>query len=81
MLKFIGTLKAGATIPADNLFISDSKFYYSKGTTLAGSMGVTSDEIGWGGDGSGVTSGAPELSGMPESPLDITPEKLLGFPF
>ncbi len=31
--KFIGTLKAGATIPADNLFISDSKFYYSKGTT------------------------------------------------
>jgi len=30
---FTGTLKAGAVIPADNLFISDSKFYYSKGTT------------------------------------------------
>lgn len=53
-------------------------------TLLAGSMGVTSDEIGWGGDGSGVTPGAPELPGMPtlpDSPLDITPEKLLGFPF
>ena len=50
-------------------------------TLLAGSVGVTADGIGWGGDGSGVTPGAPELPGMPESPLDITPEKLLGFPF
>ena len=32
--RFIGTLKAGATIPADNLFLSDNKFYYSTGTTV-----------------------------------------------
>lgn len=30
---FYGTLKAGTTIPEDNLFISGNKFYYSKGTT------------------------------------------------
>ena len=43
---------------------------------LAGS--VTSDNgIGWGGDGTGVEPGAPELPGMPS----ITPEGLLGFPF
>jgi len=50
---------------------------------LAGSVsgGGVAGDIGWGGDGSGVTPGAPELPGMPESPLDITPEKLLGFPF
>jgi len=31
--RFIGTLKAGADIPADNLYLSDNKFYYSTGTT------------------------------------------------
>lgn len=31
--RFIGTLKAGTTIPADNLYLSDNKFYYSTGTT------------------------------------------------
>lgn len=31
---FWGTLKAGNIIPADNLFISDNKFYYSKGSTV-----------------------------------------------
>ena len=31
--KFIGVLHSGETIPADNLFISDNKFWYSKGTT------------------------------------------------
>jgi len=31
--QFIGTLKAGTTIPADYLFLKDNKFYYSTGTT------------------------------------------------
>lgn len=31
--KFIGTLKAGTVLDADNLFISNNKFYYSTGTT------------------------------------------------
>lgn len=31
--RFIGTLKAGTTIPADYLFLKDNKFYYSTGTT------------------------------------------------
>lgn len=38
--KFIGTLKAGTVIPADNLFLSDNKFYYSDGTnTIKGFRG------------------------------------------
>lgn len=46
---------------------------------LAGS--VTSDNgIGWGGDGTGVEPGAPELPGT-GLPGSITPEGLLGFPF
>lgn len=31
---FWGTLKAGIIVPADNLFISDNKFYYSTGSTV-----------------------------------------------
>lgn len=31
--KYIGTLKAGTSIPADNLFLSGNRFYYSTGTT------------------------------------------------
>lgn len=31
--QFIGTLKAGTTIPSNNLFLKDNKFYYSTGTT------------------------------------------------
>jgi hypothetical protein len=31
--RFIGTLHAGETIPADNLFVKDNKFYYSTGIT------------------------------------------------
>lgn len=31
--KFKGTLKSGTIIPADNLFLSNNKFYYSKGST------------------------------------------------
>ena len=38
--KFIGTLKAGTIIPADNLFISDNQFWYSDGTnTIKGFRG------------------------------------------
>lgn len=48
---------------------------------LTGSPTVTgggiADDIGFGGDGTGVEPGAPELPGMPS----ITPEGLLGFPF
>jgi hypothetical protein len=47
---------------------------------LAGSPTVTGGgdaDLGWGGDGTGVEPGAPELPGMPS----ITPEGLLGFPF
>ena len=37
--KFIGTLKAG-TVPADNLFLSNNKFYYSDGSnTILGFRG------------------------------------------
>lgn len=48
---------------------------------LTGSPTVTgggiADDIGFGGDGTGVEPGAPALPGMPS----ITPEGLLGFPF
>lgn len=38
--KFIGTLKAGTVLDADNLFISNNKFYYSSGsTTIKGFRG------------------------------------------
>lgn len=38
--KFQGTLKAGTVIPADNLFLSENKFYYSDGTnTIKGFRG------------------------------------------
>lgn len=38
--SFYGTLKAGTIIPADNLFISGNKFYYSIGsTTIKGFRG------------------------------------------
>lgn len=42
-----------------------------------GGGGAASD-IEWGGSDTGVTPDAPE---MPDAPFDITPEKLLGFPF
>ncbi len=38
--KFVGLLHAGETIPADNLFISGNKFYFSNGsTTIKGFRG------------------------------------------
>ena len=43
--------------------------------------GGAAGDIGWGGTGTGVEPDAPELPGMPDTPFDITPEKLLGFPF
>ena len=51
---------------------------------LTGSPTVTgggvADDIGFGGDGTGVEPGAPELPGT-GLPGSITPEGLLGFPF
>ena len=47
---------------------------------LAGSPTVTGGgdaDLGWGGDGTGVEPGAPELPGMP----DFGPGSLLGLPF
>lgn len=40
-VKFIGTLRAGTTIPADNIFLgTDNKFYYSDGSnTIKGFRG------------------------------------------
>ena len=32
--RFIGTLKAGTTIPENNLFLNDNKLYYSTGSTV-----------------------------------------------
>lgn len=32
--SFIGTLKAGTTIPENNLFLNDNKLYYSTGSTV-----------------------------------------------
>ena len=32
--KFIGTLKAGTTIPENNLFLNANKLYYSTGSTV-----------------------------------------------
>lgn len=40
MGKFVGLLSSGKTIPEDNLFISNNKFYYSTGsTTIKGFRG------------------------------------------
>ena len=47
---------------------------------LSVSGGGAADDIGWGGDGSGVEPGAPELPELPGMP-SITPNGLLGFPF
>ena len=32
--RFIGTMKAGTTIPENNLFLNDNKLYYSTGSTV-----------------------------------------------
>lgn len=72
--SFIGTLKAGTIIPADNLFISDNQFWYSDGTnTIKGFRGYF-----WLRDFKSSSTGASRLilsvDGEPTGIYDISSE-------